>query len=314
VNGLSECFRIAGRPIRVDWEDAGLQALLRPALAHRRVAPVAPELVITVARRPPSVRSSEARGWVMHDDPAGLVIEETEKTLSHHLDLAAGRARFECGEPARLSPHERAAPFRLILQRWLRTRGVQLLHAGAVGLPGGSAVLLAAPSGGGKSNTVLSCLAHSPLHLLGEDFVAVDEATPPRVWSLYGSAKLHAADVARFPVLAGASEHGRDETDGKVAFVLAETHAPRWADALPVRAILHLKITGDAATRLAPAAPGEAVRALLTSLLMVLPSARRPLLEFTTQLARKLPAYRLELGRDPRQIATAIQDFLQSPP
>ena len=248
----------------------------------------------------------------MHDAPDGLAVEEPERGLSHRLDASGTRAGFECVDPGRLPVAERAAPFRLILQRGLRARGAHLLHAAAVGVSGKGAVLLVAPSGGGKSNTFLSCLTASSLELLGEDFVAVDEAAPARVWSLYSSAKLHPADLARFPALAADVRPGRDERDDKVYFDLNRSHAGRFADGLPLRAILVLKITGTPGSAIVTTAPGEAAKAMLTSLLMVLPSARRPLFEFIARLAQRIPVYRLELGTESRQIAGTIEAFLNS--
>ena len=298
--------------MRVDWGDPAVREALRAALAHRAVHAAPPELVISATRSSTASDPAVATGMFMSDTAEGLQVDEPERGLSHRLDAAGRTAVFTCRDPQQLPVAERAAPFRLILQRWLRPRGVHLLHAGAVGLPNGDAVLLAAPGGGGKSNTVLSCLAHSSLQLLGEDFVAVDETAAPRVWSLYSSAKLPAADLARFPALATEVTAVRDETDGKVALDLSRRYRERMSDGLPLRAILVLKITGNPTNRLVPAPPGEAVKAMLTSLLMVLPSARRPLFEFTTALARKLPAYRLELGGDPGQVAATIEEFLQS--
>jgi len=311
VSDAGECFRIAGAVIRVEWNDPELRAGLRPALAHRATVPAAADLVISVVRRSGS-ESGPAAGLIVHETSGGLVVEEPEWGLSHRLDLVAGRAVFSCLNPARLPVHERAAPFRLILQSWLRTRGVHLLHAGGVGRPGGGAVLLAAPGGGGKSKAFLACLTSSSLKLFGEDFVAITAPAGPCVASLYSAAKLHPADLGRFPALAGEGAAGHDARDGKIIFDLAARYASRFADPLPLRAIFVLQITAGPGSRIVPAAPAEAVRAMLTSLLMVLPAARRPLFEFTAQLARSVPAYRLELGGDPGQVATAIEEFLRS--
>ena len=311
MNTTDECFRIAGATVRVEWGDPGVREKLHVALAHRREAPAAADLVIAAGRRAARAPVGASSGLLMHDAADGLAVDEPERGLAHRLDAGGTRATFACVDPRSLPVAECAAPFRLILQRWLRARGVHLLHAAAVGLPGRGAVLLVAPGGGGKSNTFLACLTAPALQLLGEDFVAVDGAAAgPRVWSLYSPAKLHPADLARFPALAADVAPGRDERDDKVLLDLNRRHAARFADGLPLRAILVLKIAGRPASRIVPAPPGEAVKAMLTSLLMVLPAARRPLFEFTTQLVRQVPAYRLELGTDLGQIAATIQDFL----
>lgn len=303
---VSDCYRLAGAVVRVDWADGASRDLLGPALAHRLIAPAEPALVIRARAGEHFPNAGAPGGLLVGDEADGLSVSEPVRRMSHRLDAGGGVAEFACETPAALPGHERAAPFRLILQAWLQRRGTQLLHAAAVGLPGG-AVLLAAPSGGGKSNTTLACLA-SPLQLLGEDYVAVDGGAAPSVWSLYGTAKLHPADLARFPHL-DAMVSTPDGTDGKM-LLQSGGLAGRWGDGLPLRAILVLRITGGNETRIVPATPPDAVKAMLTSLLMVLPSARRSLFEFTTRLAARVPVYRLELGRDVRQIAAAVSGFL----
>lgn len=306
----SEDFRLAGQSLRVMWHDPALRAALRPALAHRAETGPPPSLAIDALLVKPALPLTVTDSLHVLESRDGLTVIDPASGLMSEVNLEATRAIYGIPEPGRLPVPERAAPFRLILQTWLRAHGTHLLHAGAVGLPGRGAVLLAATGGGGKSNTFLACLASSSLQLLGEDFVAVDGAAAPRVWSLFSTAKLHAADVARFPALAGEATGSQEGPGGKVLFDLAPRHAPRFAEGLPLRAVLVLKITDSPVTRIVPANPGEAVKAMLTSLLMVLPSARRPLFEFTTGLARRVPAYRLELGRDPAQIAAGIERFL----
>ncbi len=310
MRGTSEHFRIAGAVVRVDWRDEALRGALGPALAVRAVPAAAPDLVINAGVRPDGWPAAAGRGLGVTETGAGLTVVDPGRRMALQVNPTGTAASFTCATAAALPEQERAAPFRLILQRGLRPRAVHLLHAAAVGLPGHGAVLLAARGGGGKSNATLACLTGSPLRLLGEDYVAVEDRPAPRVWSLYNTAKLHPADLTRFPGLAADADPVRDAADGKAVLQLAARHAGRWADGLPLRAILVLKITAAAASRILPAAPPEAVKAMLTSLLMVLPDTRRPLFEFTARLARTRPVYRLELGGDPRQTADMIHRFL----
>lgn len=307
----AEDFRFGGETVRVNWHDQALRAALRPAVAHRAGGDGEPALTIDVVAK--EFAGIENRGGLQVQESAdALDVVDAARGVATSLHDRSRHGQFTVANPGRLPLAERAAPFRLIFQAWLRAHGAQLLHAGAVALPGRGSVLLVAPGGGGKSNTVLACLEAADFAALGEDFVAVDADATPRVWSLYSGAKLAPADVGRFSGLAGALPAGRDGADGKLLFDLGASPAARFADGVPLRAVLVLRIAGGDASRLAPAAPGEAVKAMLTSLLMVLPGARRSLFEFTTRLLRRVPAYRLELGRDPAQIAGAIRRFLES--
>ena len=302
-------FLLANRIVRVEWPDDGLQAVLGAALAHRKVPAASAALQITAATRADWPAATEA-GRVELGGQVAITVLDPARRVALELNEAGTAAEFSCFNPAGLPAYERAAPFRLLLQRWLRAQAVHMLHAGAVGLPAKGAVLLVARSGGGKSNTVLSCLG-SPLRLLGEDFVAVDDSDAPRIWSLYSAAKLHAKDLPRFPALAADVAGIRDELDGKSVLQLGARHGDRFADGLPLRAILVLDVTGRAESRVAPALAGDAAKAMLASILMALPESRRPLFEFVTQLVRRVPVQRLEVGTDPRAIPGVILKLLE---
>ena len=310
---VSEFYRLAGGLVRVDWEQEELRSILGPALAHRLVPADEARFRIRVRR---DLREWPAAGdntLQVKDDETGLTVLDGLQSVSHRVEAGNTEAEFACATPLRLPGAERATPFRFILQRWLASRQVQILHGGAVGLPGHGAVLLAARGGGGKSNTMLACL-NSPLQVLGEDYLAVDDAAHPRVWALYNTAKLHPPDLARFPELAREVDRVPDTVSDKLVLQLAARHGERWADGLPLRAILVLKITGSRASRIVPAKPMEAVKEMLASPLMILPAARRPLFEFINRLAHSLPVHRLELGTEPPQIAAAIHQFVTRPP
>ena len=309
---VTDHFRLAEAVVRVDWQDEGLRAVLGAALAHRAGPPAEAALHLTVRTRYDWPPPGEA-GRVLADGTRGFSIMDPGRQVASRLDAAGTVAEFACRGLAALPAYERAAPFRLILQRWLPSVGRHMLHAGAVGLPGRGAVLFAARGGGGKSNTTLACL-RSPLQVLGEDFLAVDEGPVPRVWSLYSTAKLHARDLGRFPALAADIGDGCDDIDGKALLQLAPRHAAHFTDGLPLRAILVLRVTDRPKSRIVPAPAGEAVKEMLTSLLMALPESRRPLFEVVTRLAQRLPVHRLELGADLPGIPGVIADFLERSP
>src|SRR5205823_136180 len=86
----------------------------------------------------------------------------------------------------RVSP---PTPLRHILHLWLASRGVQFVHAGAVGRPSGGC-LIVGKSGSGKSTSTLATLG-SELLYAGDDYVGVSVTTGgAHVHSIYGCGKL----------------------------------------------------------------------------------------------------------------------------
>lgn len=305
--GPVDHYRLGGAEVRVEWGDEFSRAALGPALAHRIVESTGPAaLRLTVQSG--TEWSEGGEGKIELEGEVGFSLRDPARRMALRLGGDGRTGGLICDAGA-LPVFERAAPFRLLFQRWLPTRGVRLLHAGAVGLPAEGAVLLVARSGGGKSNTTLACLG-SALQLLGEDFVGVDDRAEPSVWSIYSTAKLHAKDLPRFPGLAADAWETRDDLDGKAALALSHRHAARFAERLPLRAILVLHVGGESATRITPGESGEAAREMLASVLMALPEERRPLFEFITRLVRRVPVHRLELGEDRSGIPAAIGSFL----
>ena len=93
-----------------------------------------------------------------------------------------------------------------------------MVHAGAVGTMAGGRCLLGGVSGSGKSTTSLFALTSPDLRFLGDDYVLVDGADRPEVFSIYSTAKIHEPDQARVPHI-HAQVVGRQEEDKLVAFL-----------------------------------------------------------------------------------------------
>ncbi|HEY9704007.1 MAG TPA: hypothetical protein V6C58_16275, partial [Allocoleopsis sp.] len=92
---------------------------------------------------------------------------------------------------------EIAAPLRVILHNWMLTKGLQYLHAAAVGTTEGG-VLLVGKSGSGKSTSALSCL-DSELYYLADDYCLINQEL--MIYSLYNTGKKNADDINRLPFL-----------------------------------------------------------------------------------------------------------------
>jgi hypothetical protein len=186
------------------------------------------------------------------------------------------------------APHVRVAPLSPILAAWLPSRGAMHAHAGAVGHDDGC-VLLAAPSGQGKSTAALACV-DAGLGYLGDDTCLLAPAPSPTAYSLY---RLVQSVSGR-----GAAKEVR--------------HVPAEALVLeaPLRAIAIVEPTGRAATRTAAASPAEAVAAIAPSSMLRLPAPHAAVLRGLARVAASVPCRRLRAGTDAAGIAAAVRTLL----
>jgi hypothetical protein len=224
------------------------------------------------------------------------------------LDAKRNLAVYWCQDAAQLPIYEKGAPVRTILHWWLRSKGLQMLHAGAIGTPDG-AVLLAGKGGSGKSTTALTGL-QSDLLYLSDDYSLVKLGTPPRVYSVYNTAKLRPDNLKRVPHLHHALTNG-DRLDTEKALFFIQQHYPdKIVSDLPIRAILLPKVTGLPDTTIEPAASKAALSALALSTLHQLAGSDKELVHTIDQLVNQVPTYHLKLGTDLAQIPMVISDVI----
>jgi hypothetical protein len=206
---------------------------------------------------------------------------------------------------------EIGSPFRFLLHEWFASRGLQYVHAAAVGTDQGG-VLLVGKGGSGKSTTALLCAA-AGMQYAGDDYCLIEAG---RAWahSLYNTGKLKGPeDYVRLPELKGLSanpdsfERGGD---GKGVYFLDEIWPDRVVAGMPLRAIVVPRITAQPASCVEPCPPFEALMAMLPSTVGQLPAASNDDCDRMVALAEKLPAYLLHLGTDIRGIPAAIAALL----
>jgi hypothetical protein len=207
---------------------------------------------------------------------------------------------------------EIGSPFRAILHFWFSKQRVQFVHGGAVGGPNGG-VLLAGKGGSGKSTAALACL-DAGMSYAGDDYCAVEIASPPRLHSLYNTAKLRGPeDLNRFPHLRGRAWNPdclTDNSGDKVTFFLSQWWPDQVQSDFPLRAILIPRITGERGTELAECSTIEALLALSPSTVALLPMSGQGDLDRIGELLSGLPRYVLRVGTDLSQIPKAIQSIL----
>jgi hypothetical protein len=306
-------FRFASRP---------LERRLWPALAHlARPFSGAPDLTICAW-------DTVSTGVEM-PDAVGSVVDHYERSASaseprdgiyaafvmpglNMLDPTGATAGFWVRDPAALQYWEWAGPFRTIFHWWFPPLGLQPVHAAAVGL-GDTGALIVGKSGSGKSTTAIGALLGG-LSYVGDDRCLLSLDGEPRAFTIYATAKLQNANLARFPSLVPLLMNPARDDDEKAVVLVSEHFPAQLVESLPIRAILVPEVANARATTLRPISAGAGLRGLAPSTLLNLPAAGVLPLKFMADLARRVPAWSLELGTDQAEVTATLGAFLSSLP
>lgn len=313
VEVVDTWLSVAGATVHIRAGGPALAAALLPALGHLVVAaPSAaadleirawdsttsgttlPPLAMLPAPGDPPAPTSHAFG------DGALWLQPVDAVLSA---LRGSTAWWCVPDVAGIAAAERAAPFKAIFHWWLAARGLHLVHAGAIGLPDGSAgAMLPGPGGAGKSTTVARC-ARAGLRVGGDDFVIVG-TDPPRVHPLYRSVKV-SATVAAEP---GWPPRRLPDCGEKATLLLDE--AGGTLGDLPLDVVALPRVEGGAATTSTPARGAEVVMALAPWTLLQLPIPRKEAFDAARAIATGVPAVHLRLGSDPDGVVAAVRMLL----
>lgn len=322
VSTITRTYRIAGYTVRLCFAGPALVPLITPALAHlARPDEGTPDLTLclwdsaSTGMQLPLLWNAadvDLRGELpTFSNAQMLAAVQRDVNAVSVLDRSCNLGFYCIDHISSLRAYERAAPLKVLLHWWLRDRALTLIHAGAVGLDDG-AVLIVGKTGAGKSTTTLACLT-AGLRYLADDRCLLGLEPTPRVYCIYDSAKLHSAQMTRFPQLLAAVSN-QHETDWEKALVHVNAFAPQQiAPCLPIRALLLAKVAGTTATTLAPVSRMALLRDFVTSTLVYQPGAVGPEVEMMAALVRQVPCYQINLGSDfariPPVIAQAIQQL-----
>jgi hypothetical protein len=314
---------IAGRTVRLRFAGNGLARHLIAALAHLCVVPT--EQVdatfhiwdtettgVTMLPPPCSHDCFTDRGDIWGLD--SLRIRSAFHWIEFSLNLfdTANNTGVFWVETARTLPYwTKASPLRSLFHWWMEARGGHLLHAAAVGTDAGG-VLVTGKGGVGKSTTALSCLA-SGMRYVGDDYLVVELDPIPRAWSLYGTAKLNADQLERFPQFGDLVTNRPSLDREKAVMYLYPEFSDRIARSLPLAAVLAPRIQAQEATEIRGTDQVSLQRAAAFTTMSQLPHAGRRTHEFIERLVGALPGFELALGRDRGDIPRAIAALLALP-
>jgi hypothetical protein len=192
------------------------------------------------------------------------------------------------------------APLRTIFTWWAGDTGLAFLHASAV-TSGDGAIVLAGASGSGKSTTAMACFADG-LGFIADDACLVRLDPQPTVFTVYGKAKLERDAFHNLPQLAELAV----DPDG-ASVVIDATR--RVVPSAPLRAVVLPTLTDGRRSRLAQVSP-TAARRLLVRTTLVEGGAGGAALGPITELAGRVPCYRLELGSDLTDVVSTVRTVL----
>ena len=315
--GLKICLRFgAGRET--------LLARIVPTLAHlETIRPGPPDFTIccwddhaAAAKLPLPTR------WMLNQAAYScLGILSNQRFRTFHIDwmriIAAADLQeniaYCCyGDAARLLIYELSGPLRSIFALISNRRGLQLVHASSIGTSRGT-LLFAGPPGCGKSTLALLALQDG-LSYQSDDICVLTSEPQPRSLSIYNIAKLREDVFPRFPSFQPLLTHFQEENEEKKAFFYVHRHFP--AQVLlqaPVRALVLPRYNGNSTGRLERATPVEAVRGVIAWTIKEIPKSDTLAEKILLQALARLPAYRMEIGRDDRHSLDLIRSLLDEP-
>ena len=325
-------YNICGKSITLRFAGTGLYPFITPALEHlTRESDENPSLTVCIwddvsthTQMPPPpwlglavlgpkgnvrgvyTRRGDVRGF---SDARIYTSYNWDANALSMLDKERGLALYWTHNAHQLPSYESSAPLRTILHWWMNQFGLQFVHSGAVGYIWGG-VLLAGKGGSGKSTTALTCL-NSDLLYVSDDYCVISNDPEPYVYCMYSSAKLNADNIQKVPhVLSAISNLDRIDFE-KAVFFLFPFVSAKIVKGFPVRAILLPGITGMTETRIRPASPIEALRALALSTMSQLAGAGQTSLRIMNSLVHHVPCYYLDLGTDLTRIPDVIAKLLK---
>ncbi len=246
--------------------------------------------------------------------PCGAAVLAVHEAGSRAVTLVHPAARellYRVPDVGGLPWWERAAPLRPALFWALSRQRRHLVHAGAVGDERRGGVLLAGAGGSGKTTVALAALG-AGMSYVADDYLLLQAEPEPIAWNVYATAKLDAGHLERFPQMAGAASVSANPLADEKAVLDVSEWAPRaLVRSLPIRAVLVPRIRGGRA-RLRRTSAGQALLALAPSTTFQMPFDDGRAVRSLADVARRVPAFALDVGDHPDELAQALDEVLEA--
>ncbi len=241
--------------------------------------------------------SAGKRGFYHHDAPSWQFYDPETSVGVQVLPTGLG-----------IPPWEMSSPLRLFLHWAYASANLRLTHAATLGLDGHGALVVGA-SGSGKSGTTLAGVLNG-LISVGDDYVAVEQGERVIAHPVFRMFKQDPVGLRRAGIAAGDLPDSRLNWHGKVEFDPAAVTPRGLADSLEISTILLPRVARLDRTRIEPVDARDAALALVPSAVFQLPGDAEEGFRFFGKLAKRLPAYRVHLSEDPKEIAGVIGSLL----
>ena len=321
VGGFDDVWlRVAGTLVRLRFAGPALARTVIPAFAHLRTEARARERLtvhlwdsestgVAMPAPPWDPAANRAYGEIAELRSGGLygTVHRPTNALSV-LDIGARRAFYWVRSASQLAHLEGVPPLLDVLHMWLKQQRTHLVHAAAIGRPGGC-VLVAGRNGSGKSFTTLACML-AGLGVLGDDYCAVGPGVQPSVWSLYSTSKAHVDVLEQMPALATMVNGSNRPASGKALLLLHELRSHQIITCAPLKGLLIPHITGLRHSSVREASAAEGFAALAPSTIMQLPANSQTTLTRLGEIVRGVRCHHLDAGTDPGGLAGAVKSVL----
>lgn len=239
------------------------------------------------------LRSNEDLYYLWLDEAGGYVTA---------IDRRSSRGLVWFTKPDRIASWHIARPLMHAI------KGVSLgtswtpVHAASVARNGG-AILIVGQSGAGKTSIAMACAAQG-WDYLGDDAVIV-RAGPPRVASLYSSARLREDTFQRYPDAMRACLGVSDDAGELKAEVDMALVGPPVAEA-EIRAIVVPQPTDWSEFRLAPLGRADTLRKLMTAMRQSMLGDEAAAFSKLAALVSQVPCYALTASGDASALSAGL--------
>ena len=212
----------------------------------------------------------------------------------------------------RLSLYERGRPLHVPLSLWYNDRDIPLIHAALVSY-NGDGILLAGPSGAGKTTSSLSCMT-AGFQYLADDLAGLEILADgaSRGHSVYGSAFVDGRALNHVPTLREHAIAGRFSQEEKRLVLLSQAGSTGLMSNTRIRLVALVRLAEGNRTRVRPATKGESLLAMIRSALQtgVLSPGRRGF-ELLGCLSDNVSSFWLEVGPDSRDVPRLLRALLR---
>ncbi len=306
----------AGLSVTLWHRDAALAEICHRGLAVDSEKPTVGSIVVyavdpTIAGSPQFARLDVESGFSSSRLDT-LLAEEGLRGFFHDetmswqfFDPSAGVGVLLMSRPTGIPLWETGSPLRLFLHWGLSRHQRRLIHAGTLGNTN-TGVLIAGSSGSGKSGTVMAGILNG-LKTTGDDYVVVGGDNEVSARPIFKVVKQDPAGVARLGL--HSNRLGPVNWQGKFEFDPEQIAVNAFTAEQSLTHILFPRVARLRRSELRPISSREAALRLSPSSVLQLPGDRESGFRHFADLARRLPAFTLDLSEDSLEIVETISSL-----